>query len=60
MPARNAKGGAMKVAIDSYCYHRYFGEIYPNLQADPGTRIDAEGGRPRPQGDDRPRNAICE
>jgi sugar phosphate isomerase/epimerase len=22
----------MKVAIDSYCYHRYFGEIYPGLQ----------------------------
>ncbi len=20
----------MKVAIDSYCYHRYFGEVYPN------------------------------
>jgi sugar phosphate isomerase/epimerase len=22
----------MKVAIDSYCYHRYFGEVYPGLQ----------------------------
>jgi sugar phosphate isomerase/epimerase len=22
----------MKVAIDSYCYHRYFGEAYPGLQ----------------------------
>ncbi len=22
----------MKIAIDSYCYHRYFGEIYPGLQ----------------------------
>jgi sugar phosphate isomerase/epimerase len=22
----------MKLAIDSYCYHRYFGEIYPGLQ----------------------------
>lgn len=28
----------MKIAIDSYCYHRYFGEIYPNLQKDPGNR----------------------
>lgn len=27
----------MKVGIDSYCYHRYFGEIYPD-QADPGVR----------------------
>ena len=29
----------MKIAIDSYCYHRYFGEIYPNLQTDPGKRM---------------------
>ncbi len=27
----------MKVGIDSYCYHRYFGEIYPD-QEDPGIR----------------------
>ncbi len=27
----------MKVGIDSYCYHRYFGEIYPD-QVDPGVR----------------------
>jgi 3-oxoisoapionate decarboxylase len=27
----------MKVGIDSYCYHRYFGEIYPD-QLDPGVR----------------------
>jgi sugar phosphate isomerase/epimerase len=27
----------MKVGIDSYCYHRYFGEIYPD-QKDPGIR----------------------
>jgi sugar phosphate isomerase/epimerase len=27
----------MKVGIDSYCYHRYFGEIYPD-QKDPGMR----------------------
>jgi sugar phosphate isomerase/epimerase len=29
----------MKIAIDSYCYHRYFGECYPNVQTDPGTRM---------------------
>ncbi|RKP49652.1 sugar phosphate isomerase/epimerase family protein [Pararobbsia silviterrae] len=29
----------MKLAIDSYSYHRYFGEIYPGLEADPGTRL---------------------
>jgi sugar phosphate isomerase/epimerase len=28
----------MKVGIDSYCYHRYFGEIYGNQQ-DPGRRM---------------------
>ncbi|MEW5974682.1 MAG: sugar phosphate isomerase/epimerase family protein [Acidobacteriota bacterium] len=27
----------MKIGIDSYCYHRYFGEVYP-FQADPGRR----------------------
>jgi sugar phosphate isomerase/epimerase len=25
----------MKIAIDSYCYHRYFGEIYPGVQQRP-------------------------
>lgn len=29
----------MKLAIDSYCYHRYFGEIYAGLQRDPGRRM---------------------
>ncbi len=29
----------MKLAIDSYCFHRYFGEWYPGLQADPGRRM---------------------
>lgn len=29
----------MKLAIDSYSYHRYFGEIYAGLEDDPGTRI---------------------
>ena len=28
----------MKIGIDSYCYHRYFGEIYGN-QTDPGKRM---------------------
>jgi sugar phosphate isomerase/epimerase len=26
----------MKIAIDSYCYHRFFGEVYPGLQQSPG------------------------
>lgn len=29
----------MQIAIDSYCYHRYFGEWYDGLQTDPGRRI---------------------
>lgn len=29
----------MKLGIDSYCYHRYFGEWYPGLESDPGRRI---------------------
>ena len=29
----------MKLAIDSYCYHRYFGEWYDGLQTDPGSRL---------------------
>lgn len=31
----------MEIGIDSYCYHRYFGEIYPNQQ-DPGRRMNYE------------------
>ncbi|NQU24077.1 MAG: sugar phosphate isomerase/epimerase [Candidatus Nealsonbacteria bacterium] len=31
----------MKIGIDSYCYHRYFGEIYGN-QTDPGKRMTYE------------------
>jgi sugar phosphate isomerase/epimerase len=31
----------MKVGIDSYCYHRYFGEVYSNQQ-DPGRRMNYE------------------
>jgi len=26
----------MKVAIDSYCYHRFFGEVYPQQTAPAG------------------------
>ncbi|EZH78734.1 xylose isomerase [Ectopseudomonas composti] len=29
----------MKIAIDSYCYHRYFGEVYPNLEQPPAYRM---------------------
>ncbi|MBM3994352.1 MAG: sugar phosphate isomerase/epimerase [Planctomycetes bacterium] len=29
----------MILGIDSYCYHRYFGEIYAGLQTDPGRRM---------------------
>jgi sugar phosphate isomerase/epimerase len=29
----------MKLAIDSYCYHRYFGEVYPGLQTAPGRSM---------------------
>jgi 3-oxoisoapionate decarboxylase len=32
----------MKVGIDSYCFHRYFGEIYPDTQTDPGIRWKME------------------
>jgi len=31
----------MKVGIDNYCYHRFFGEVYPQQQ-DPGRRITVE------------------
>jgi sugar phosphate isomerase/epimerase len=30
----------MKLGIDSYSFHRYFGEIYPGLQEDPGIKWD--------------------
>jgi sugar phosphate isomerase/epimerase len=29
----------MKLGIDSYCYHRFFGEIYPGLEDDPRERM---------------------
>jgi sugar phosphate isomerase/epimerase len=31
----------MKIGIDNYCYHRFFGEVYPQ-QRDPGRRITVE------------------
>ncbi|MDX6732737.1 MAG: hypothetical protein QOC54_2685, partial [Baekduia sp.] len=30
----------MKLGIDSYSFHRYFGEVYPDLQQDPGITWD--------------------
>jgi sugar phosphate isomerase/epimerase len=33
----------MNIGLDSYCFHRYFGEIYEGLQTDPGTRWRMEG-----------------
>jgi sugar phosphate isomerase/epimerase len=35
----NREGCPVKLAIDSYSYHRYFGEVYAGLEQDPGTRI---------------------
>lgn len=29
----------MRIGIDSYCYHRFFGEVYPGLETAPGTRM---------------------
>lgn len=29
----------MQIAIDSYCYHRYFGEVYPGLERSPDRRM---------------------
>ncbi|MEE8451953.1 MAG: sugar phosphate isomerase/epimerase family protein [Thermoguttaceae bacterium] len=31
----------MKIGIDAYCFHRYFGEVYDNQQ-DPGRRITCD------------------
>ncbi len=35
------KESKMKIGIDSYCFHRYFGEVY-DIQEDPGKRITYE------------------
>jgi sugar phosphate isomerase/epimerase len=29
----------MKPAVDSYCWHRQFGDWYPDIQRDPGVRV---------------------
>lgn len=29
----------MQIAIDSYCFHRYFGECYAGIEQDPGRRL---------------------
>ncbi|GHE22205.1 sugar phosphate isomerase/epimerase family protein [Halomonas urumqiensis] len=29
----------MQIAIDSYCYHRYFGEVYPGLESPPNRAM---------------------
>lgn len=29
----------MKLAVDSYCWHRQFGDWYPEIQSDPGVRL---------------------
>lgn len=33
----------MKIGIDSYCYHRQFGDPYPGLQSPPKRRMDVWG-----------------
>ena len=41
---RLAKGaGPMKVGIDSYCYHRYFGEVYGNQSSPRGPQDELRG-----------------
>ncbi len=32
----------VKIGIDSYCFHRYFGEVYEGLQTDPGVAWQME------------------
>lgn len=33
----------MRIGIDSYSFHRFFGEVYPDLQEDPGKQWTMEG-----------------
>jgi sugar phosphate isomerase/epimerase len=42
----------MKVAIDSYCYHRYFGEVYPDLEQAPQYRMSVSDFLARARGFD--------
>ena len=30
----------MKIALDSYVYHRHFGEVYPNLETEPQIKLN--------------------
>lgn len=30
----------MKIALDSYCYHRHFGEVYLNFETEPKNKLD--------------------
>ncbi len=30
----------MRIGIDSYCWHRFFGEVYAGIETDPGRRMD--------------------
>ena len=32
----------MRIAIDPYSYHRFFGVVYPDLEQDPGWRMSVE------------------
>jgi sugar phosphate isomerase/epimerase len=32
----------VKIAIDSYSYHRYFGEVYAGIETDPGRRMNMD------------------
>ncbi len=33
------KPATMKLGVDSYCWHRQFGDWYPEIQQDPGVRV---------------------
>lgn len=30
----------MKIALDSYCYHRHFGEVYLDIETEPKNKLD--------------------
>ncbi len=33
----------MKIGIDSYCYHRFFGDVYPQQQKPPQKTVTSSG-----------------
>ena len=41
LSVRKERATKMRVGIDSYCYHRLFGDVYPH-QKDPGRTITLE------------------